>query len=77
MNRAHTSEHRVQDLRRPDRRTPMKVLVGKTFMYVDLVWSMYIEHNKPDIRQVLFTLYNVVYIIMSMYIVHVYCPQRG
>ena len=70
MNRVHTSVHRVQDLRRPDRRTPMKVLVEKTFTFVELVWSTYIDDNKADIR-------HVSYIIL--YFTHVklvYCLQR-
>ena len=37
VNRTHTSVHKVKDLRRPDRRTPMKVLVEKTFKFVELV----------------------------------------
>ena len=49
MNHSHTSEHRVYDLRRPDRRTPMKVLVEKKFEFVEPVWSAYVAHNKPDI----------------------------
>ena len=61
VNRAHTSEHRVKDLRRPDRRTPMKVLVEKTFAFVELVWSSYVVDNKPDIR------YNI----------HVHVPCNG
>ena len=52
VNRAHTSEHKVQDLRRPDRRTPMKVLVEKKFAFVDLLWTTYVARNKPDIRYV-------------------------
>ena len=37
VNCAHTNEHKVQHLRRPDRRTPMKVLVEKMFVFVELV----------------------------------------
>ena len=68
VNCAHTSEHRVQDLRRPDRRTPMKVLVEKTFTFVELVWLAYIDDNKADIRHVLFILYCtfVVYMCLSI-----------
>ena len=44
--------HRVRDLQRPDRRTPMKVL-AKMFVFVELVWSAYADDNKPDIRHVL------------------------
>jgi hypothetical protein len=49
VNRAHTSEYRGKDLRRPDRRTAMKVLVDKKFSFVDLVWTAYIAENKVDI----------------------------
>ena len=37
VGRAATSERLVQDLRRPDRRTPMKVLVRKSFLFVETV----------------------------------------
>ena len=50
MNRAHTSEYRGKDLRRPDRRTAMKVLVDKTFSFVNLVRMLYIAENKVDTR---------------------------
>ena len=50
MNREYTSTHRVADLRRPDRRTAMKVLVDKTYNFVDMVWHAYMEHNKTDLR---------------------------
>ena len=50
MNRAYTSTHRVADLRRPDRPTPMKVLVDKTYNFVDVFWEAYMEHNKTDLR---------------------------
>ena len=50
VNRAYTSTHRVADLRRPDRRTPMKVLVDKTYNFVDVLWEAYMEHNKTDLR---------------------------
>ena len=38
------------DLRRPDRRTPKRVLVNKTFTNVQTVWAMYTEHNRTDTR---------------------------
>ena len=44
-----TSEHWVNYLRRP---APMKVLVEKMFKFVELVWSVYISDNKPDIRYI-------------------------
>lgn len=45
VNRMHTSEHKVRDLRRPDRRTAMKVLVEKTFHFVELIWAAYVSKN--------------------------------
>jgi hypothetical protein len=50
VNRAHTSQRRVADLRRPDRRTHMKVLVEKTFKFVDMLWASYICNNRTDLR---------------------------
>ena len=50
VNRAYTSTHSVADLRRPDRRTAMKVLVDKTYNFVDALWEAYMEHNKNDLR---------------------------
>ena len=32
------------------RRTPMKVLVEKTYRFTQNVWSLYIQRNKTDIR---------------------------
>ena len=52
MNRAHTSEYRGKDLRRPDQRTAMKVLVDKT-SFVDLVWTTCIAENKVNVRYIL------------------------
>ena len=43
--RGHTSKRMYIDIRRPNRRTPLKVLVDKTFQFVDDVWSMYIKRN--------------------------------
>ena len=51
VNRAHSSESKVRDLRRPDRCTAMKVLVKKSFAFVDLLWAMYVSHN-GDLRYV-------------------------
>lgn len=50
VNRAYTSTHMVADLRRPDRRTAMKVLVDKTYNFVDVVWDAYVERYKTDLR---------------------------
>ena len=52
MNRSYTSLSTVKDLRRPDRRTPLKVLVSKTFKFVDQLWEMYVTKNKVDLRYV-------------------------
>ena len=46
----HTSLSKVRDLRRPDRRTAMKVLVKKSYTFVDMLWAMYIARNKVDLR---------------------------
>ena len=40
----------MKDLRRPDRRTAMKVRVKKTFMFVDHIWAVYVNTNKADLR---------------------------
>ena len=71
VNRAHTSEHRVYDLHRPDRCTPMKVLVEKKFEFVELVWSAYIAHNKPDIRYVIIV-YVYIYIHVTKLLLYMY-----
>ena len=48
--RATTSERMYEDLRRPNRRTPKRVLVAKTFKFVKIVWSMYVQRNITDVR---------------------------
>ena len=50
MNRPHTSESKIKDLRRPDRRTAMKVLVKKSFKFVDVLWATYITRNSISLR---------------------------
>ena len=40
------------DKRRPDRHTLKHVLVAKTFNFVRIVWSQYIQHNLTDLRYV-------------------------
>jgi hypothetical protein len=40
VGRAATSEYITQDMRRPDRRTPMKVLTGKTYTFIDETWEV-------------------------------------
>ena len=47
VQRASTSKHFISDLRRPDWRTPMKVLVKKTF---NDVWRVYICWKTTDLR---------------------------
>lgn len=49
VGRMATSTREVVDLRRPDRRTPMRVLVAKTFHFADKVWMTYLQ-SMPDIR---------------------------
>ena len=48
--RPSTSERYYLDARRPDRRTPMKVLVGKTFVFVTKIWTIYMNKNMEDLR---------------------------
>ena len=50
VGRASTSERFVPDLRRPDRRTPMKVLVKKSFKFVEEIWEMYLQSRVTDLR---------------------------
>ena len=44
------SSRKVLDLRRPDRRTPMNVLVEKSFDFVEKLWTEYLRHNKADLQ---------------------------
>ncbi|XP_064401110.1 uncharacterized protein LOC135347149 [Halichondria panicea] len=53
VNRSYTSMSKVSDLRRPDRRTAMKALVKKGFKFVALLWAMYVEQNKADMRELI------------------------
>ena len=39
VDRCHTSERRQKDLRRPERRTPMKALVAKKLNFVSDLWE--------------------------------------
>ena len=50
VNRPYTSERKVLDLRRPDRRTMMKVLVNKTYNFVDVIWKSYMSHNTVTLQ---------------------------
>ena len=56
MNRPYTSRVDVKDLRRPDRRMAVKVLVKKTFHFADHLWCCYLTLNKSDVRCVPCTL---------------------
>ena len=46
VGRAATSERVVLDMRRKDRRIPMKVLVAKTFKFVDHIWLSYVRNRR-------------------------------
>ncbi len=48
--RASTSERLVQDMRRPDRRTAMRVLVTKTFNFVDNIWQSFVQQRSDELR---------------------------
>ena len=39
------SARQIRDLRRPDRRTPVRVLVAKTYHFVERVWVAYLARN--------------------------------
>ena len=62
VHRISTSEQIVFDLRRPDRRTPMKVLVKKTFNFVDQIWKTYTQQIISDVGFV-YVHVNVLYVI--------------
>ena len=49
VNREITSTHRVHDLRCPDRRTAMKILVAKTFTLVPALWQDYLAKYVSDL----------------------------
>ncbi len=68
MKRAHTSESKVRDLRRPDRRTAMKVLVKKSFRFVDTIWAKYLSRNHVDTR----SLCACVHVYMYSCIMYIY-----
>ena len=50
VNRPYTSQVPVLDLRRPEQRTDMNVLVNKSFMFADILWAMYVIHNSIDLK---------------------------
>ena len=39
-------------MRRPDRRTPFKTRVKKSFGFVDQIWNAYVQTNCQDIKYV-------------------------
>ena len=49
VGRDSTSERLYWDMRRPDRRTPMKVLVEKSYRFTTNIWSLYMQKNAPDV----------------------------
>ena len=55
VQRACTSERFIIDLRRPDQKIPMKVLVKKTFQFIDDVGRSYILWKITDLRHVTIT----------------------
>ena len=50
VNRVYTSQHVVADLRKPGLHTAMKVLVDKTYNFVDVLQEAHMEHNKTDLQ---------------------------
>ena len=50
VRRECTSERLVQDMRRPDRRTPVRVLVEKLFNFAGEIWENYEQQIKVDLR---------------------------
>ena len=58
ISRPSTSERMYMDLRRPDRRTPRRLLVQKTFENVHSVWALYMERNMTSERYNLYTVYS-------------------
>ena len=50
VNRPCTSQRKVKDLRRPDRRTGMKVLVKKSYKFAVDVWDNYFKRNLANLE---------------------------
>ena len=50
VDRPASSTHVIDDLRRPDRRTPMKVLKPKTFQFVENIWTAYVDKNRINLE---------------------------
>ena len=49
VGHAATSERIVLDLHRPDCRTSMKVLVAKSFMFVETLWASHVQTNMHNL----------------------------
>ena len=70
------SECFIPDARRPDRRTAFKVLVKKTFSFVDGIWSSYTQKNTVAIRFEFFVLLvHVVHVSLLMVVVRLNLNQ--
>ena len=52
MNFGYTSQQKVNDLRRPERPTEMKVFVEKSCGFVDTLWASYVARNSTDLQYV-------------------------
>ena len=52
VNRHSMSERQVRYLRRPDYHTPMKVLVKKSYGFVEKLWAAYLASNCSDLRYI-------------------------
>ena len=52
------------DLRRPDRRTAMKVLVKKSYHFVEEIWMEYFMRNKNDLRFVQSNQHSIMHVIL-------------
>ena len=50
VNHHSTNERQVRDLSCLDRRTPMKVLVKKSYRFTDKVWAAYLASNAAILR---------------------------
>ena len=48
VGRPSTSASETKDLRRPDRRMGIRVLVKKTFLFVDELWQSYVSQNRDE-----------------------------
>ena len=61
VSRPTTSERTYYDHRRPDRHTPKRILVAKTFRFVRTVWSLYLQRNITDHRY----MHNIIMILLK------------